>query len=154
MGRPRPAVRGLHWHRLDSVPSPGPGQRKYLCAGVPKGGYSVRLLGAKTEIPVYYFRDQQGLQVGLPRTPAPCRPVVGGSQSHADGAAGHGVAAAFHAAIVGQAVGSVSRGSPKISIRVGHRGPGSRSGGPRCGALRGRTQSRQVKERGSRTLRG
>jgi len=53
MGRPRPAVRGLHWHRLDSVPSPGPGQRKYLCAGVPKGGYSVRLLGAKTEIPDY-----------------------------------------------------------------------------------------------------
>src|ERR1019366_3528686 len=51
MGRPRPAVRGLHWHRLDSVPSPGPVQRKYLCAGVPKGGYSVRLLGAKTEIP-------------------------------------------------------------------------------------------------------
>src|ERR1035441_9130256 len=51
MGRPRPAVRGLNWHRLDSVPSPGPGQRKYLCAGVPKGGYSVRLLGAKTEIP-------------------------------------------------------------------------------------------------------
>ena len=34
------------------VPSPGPGQRKYLCAGVPKGGYSVGLLGAKTEIPV------------------------------------------------------------------------------------------------------
>src|ERR1022692_118897 len=51
MGRPRPAVKGLHWHRLDSVPSPGPGQRKYLCAGVPKGGYSVRPLGAKTEIP-------------------------------------------------------------------------------------------------------
>src|ERR1022692_4567850 len=51
MGRPRPAVGGLHWHRLDSVPSPGLGQREYLCAGVPKGGYSVRLLGAKTEIP-------------------------------------------------------------------------------------------------------
>jgi hypothetical protein len=35
----------------DPVPSPGPGQRKYLCAGVPKGGYSLGLLGAKTEIP-------------------------------------------------------------------------------------------------------
>src|ERR1019366_1721209 len=51
MGRPRPAVGGSHSHSLDSVPSPGPGQRKYLCVGVPKGGYSVRLLGAKTEIP-------------------------------------------------------------------------------------------------------
>src|SRR5271169_5163092 len=51
MGRPRPAVGGSHWHSLDSVPSPGPGQKKYLRAGVPKGVYSVRLLGAKTEIP-------------------------------------------------------------------------------------------------------
>ena len=31
---------------------PGLGQRKYLCVGVPKGVYSERLLGAKTEIPV------------------------------------------------------------------------------------------------------
>src|SRR5664279_5171746 len=60
MGRPRPAVRGLHWHRLDSVASPGPGQRKYLCAGVPKGGYSVRLLGAKTEIPDYKSIPRNG----------------------------------------------------------------------------------------------
>ncbi len=29
----------------------GPGQRQYLCAGVPKRVYSVGLLGAKTEIP-------------------------------------------------------------------------------------------------------
>jgi hypothetical protein len=43
--------RDSHWHSRDPVPSPGPGQRKYLCAGVPKGGYSVGLLGAKTEIP-------------------------------------------------------------------------------------------------------
>ena len=42
---------GSHWHSLDSVPSPGPSQRKYLCAGVPKDVYSVGLLGAKTEIP-------------------------------------------------------------------------------------------------------
>lgn len=41
-----------HWHSLDPVPSPGPGKRKYLCAGAPKGVYSVRLLEAKTEIPV------------------------------------------------------------------------------------------------------
>src|ERR1039458_8648432 len=41
MGRPRPAVGGSHSHSLDSVPSPGLGQRKYLCAGVPKGAYSV-----------------------------------------------------------------------------------------------------------------
>src|ERR1019366_5532746 len=51
MGRPRPAVGGSHSHSLDSVPSPGLGQRKYLCVGVPKGAYSVGLLGAKTEIP-------------------------------------------------------------------------------------------------------
>ena len=31
--------------------SPGPGRREYLCAGVPKGTYSVGLLGAKTGIP-------------------------------------------------------------------------------------------------------
>jgi len=43
--------RDSHWHSRDPVPSPGPGQREYLCAGVPKGGYSVGLLGAKTEIP-------------------------------------------------------------------------------------------------------
>ena len=53
MGRPRPAVGGSHSHSLDSVPSPGLGQRKYLCIGVPKGVYSERLLGAKTEIPAY-----------------------------------------------------------------------------------------------------
>src|ERR1017187_8175290 len=51
MGRPRPAVGCSHSHSLDSVPSPGLGQRKYLCVGVPKGVYSERLLGAKTEIP-------------------------------------------------------------------------------------------------------
>src|ERR1039457_5719770 len=62
MGRSRPAVGGSHWHSRDSVPSPGPGQRKYLCAGVPKGGYSVRLLGAKTEIPVNDIRDPRGEQ--------------------------------------------------------------------------------------------
>src|ERR1022692_1536320 len=55
MGRPRPAVGGSHSHSLDSVPSPGLGQRKYLCVGVPKGVYSERLLGAKTEIPVKTF---------------------------------------------------------------------------------------------------
>src|SRR5450759_3380137 len=36
--------RDSHWHSRDPVPSPGLGQRKYLCAGVPKGGYSVRPL--------------------------------------------------------------------------------------------------------------
>src|ERR1035441_6489592 len=47
---------GSHWHSLDSVPSPGPGQRKYLCAGIHQGVYSVGLLGAKTEIPVKMTR--------------------------------------------------------------------------------------------------
>src|SRR5450756_1754684 len=57
MGRPRPAVGGSHSHSLDSVPSPGLGQRKYLCAGVPKGAYSGGLLGAKTEIPAYHYYE-------------------------------------------------------------------------------------------------
>ena len=69
MGRPRPAVGGSHSHSLDSVPSPGLGQRKYLCAGVPKGAYSVGLLGAKTEIPVQSsFPTRQSLGA----TPAIC----------------------------------------------------------------------------------
>ena len=37
--------------RLDSVPSHGPGQRKYSRAEVRKRVYSAGLLGAKTEIP-------------------------------------------------------------------------------------------------------
>src|ERR1019366_1173690 len=57
MERPWSAVGGLHWHSLDSVPSPGSGQREYLCAGVPKGVYSVGLLGAKTEIPAQVFDE-------------------------------------------------------------------------------------------------
>jgi len=44
-------LRDSNWARRDRVPSPGPGQRKYLCVGVPKGIYSAGLLGAKTEIP-------------------------------------------------------------------------------------------------------
>jgi hypothetical protein len=44
-------LRDSTWARRDRVPSPGPGQRKYSCAGVPKRIYSVGLLGAKTEIP-------------------------------------------------------------------------------------------------------
>jgi hypothetical protein len=36
------------------VPRPGPGQGKHSCAGAPEQVYSVGLLGAKTEIPVYF----------------------------------------------------------------------------------------------------
>ena len=39
------------------VPRPGPGQRKYLCAGVPRWLYSVALSGDKTEIPGYCWRS-------------------------------------------------------------------------------------------------
>ena len=36
-----------NWARRVRIPSPGPGLRRYLCAGAPKEIYSVGLLGAK-----------------------------------------------------------------------------------------------------------
>src|SRR5664279_3026953 len=42
---------GLALGHTGPCPRLGPGQRKYLCAGVAKGVYSAGLLGAKTGIP-------------------------------------------------------------------------------------------------------
>ena len=50
MATPRPAVGNSHRHSLDSVPSLGPGQIKYSCAGIAGSVYSVGLLGAKREM--------------------------------------------------------------------------------------------------------
>jgi hypothetical protein len=45
-------LRDSRWGTRDPVPCLGPGQVRYLCAGVTKQVYSVRLSGAKKEIPI------------------------------------------------------------------------------------------------------
>jgi hypothetical protein len=88
-----------------------------------------------------------GLEVDLlVRRPKPAG--VGRSQSHADGATCHGVASALPAAIVGQAVGSASRDSSKVRIRVEHHSRRPRRGCTRPRALRGGPQSRHGQSAG------